>query len=234
MSANPVDTNITVTINGAPESSLLLEGPDLHGAPRKGNEMPTYNTINGTEGRDVIAGTSSDDFIRAEGGRDIVNAGAGNDNVRGDQGADTLRGDEGDDILAGQGQDDRLVGDAGDDTLAGGGGNDKLFAGDGDDVIVGGAGNDDLYGDVHTIKNNGASGADTFVFDSNDGNDRVHDFSTLADFIVLTEDVAYSVAQVGSKAVLTYGSTTVTFTGVNADDLAARITVDSDYDLSFA
>ena len=46
----------------------------------------------------------------------------------------------------------------------------------GSDTVVGGAGDDLLYGDGAAIAEDGAAGADRFVFASGDGNDTIADF----------------------------------------------------------
>ncbi|MFW2541899.1 S8 family serine peptidase [Primorskyibacter sp. 2E107] len=84
--------------------------------------------------------------------------------------------------LTGSGFDDRLIGDAGANTLRGGAGNDLL---------------------------SGADGADSFVFDVNDGADTITDFSA-EDEIVLTETGNVSLSYDGTDSTITYtdGATT--------------------------
>ncbi|MBT8152662.1 type I secretion C-terminal target domain-containing protein, partial [Epibacterium ulvae] len=71
-------------------------------------------------------------------------------------------------IVSGTEVKDDLSGSLGDDHFFGNGGGDTISTRDGDDILVGGDGYDKLSGGL---------GADTFVFDSFDGIDTVHDFS---------------------------------------------------------
>lgn len=78
----------------------------------------------------------------------------------------TISGGNGDDVLtAGIGA-EFYAGD-GDDKVVGGSGGDNVFAGRGDDVINGRGGKDVLEGD---------QGSDTFVFQSNSGEDYIYNF----------------------------------------------------------
>ncbi|WP_194269409.1 Ig-like domain-containing protein [Tritonibacter litoralis] len=63
---------------------------------------------------------------------------------------------------------DTLFGSNANDTYYGGGGSDFITGRGGEDILVGGAGNDNIFG---------GADADTFVFDSFDGVDRLRDFS---------------------------------------------------------
>ena len=84
-------------------------------------------TLNGTEGRDLILG---------RGGADTINANGGNDRARGGPGNDTVNGGEGNDVLRGR---------WGNDTVNGDNGDDRIWVGRGADVENGGAGNDRMH-----------------------------------------------------------------------------------------
>jgi Ca2+-binding RTX toxin-like protein len=84
-------------------------------------------TLNGTEGRDLIMG---------RGGADTINANGGNDRARGGPGNDTVNGGEGNDVLRGR---------WGNDTVNGDNGNDRIWVGRGADVENGGAGDDRMH-----------------------------------------------------------------------------------------
>ncbi len=89
-----------------------------------------------------------------------------------------------DDVSAYAGQ-DRLTGRGGDDALDGGAGRDTLAGGTGDDDLTGGA------------------GADRFVFDTRvfqAGFDRIEDFSTRDDLIVLDNDAFQGIGAAGRLA----------------------------------
>jgi len=136
----------------------------------------------GGDGNDSLSGGAGDDHLRGEGGNDQLIAGAGADYLSGGDGADTLEGDSGDDLLKGDDGDDQLFGEGGADTLEGGAGADVLKGGLDDDLLVGGDGADSLFGgaDNDTLHGNagddtlsGGDGADTFVFNRDDGADTI-------------------------------------------------------------
>ncbi len=164
--------------------------------------------LRGGEGSDVLSGDAGDDEIFAGDGQDVVTGGAGNDRLFGGEGGDVVTGGAGDDYveggvgadnLSGDAGVDRLMGGVGDDALSGGDGKDKLVGGSGDDVISGGAGDDHLWGGNWSADGD----ADTFVFQSGDGKDMVHDFEADHDQIDLSsygltyEDVACRVCDKG-------------------------------------
>lgn len=80
-----------------------------------------------------------------------------------------------------------LNGSGGKDTVVGNNGNDWILGGQGDDVLSGGAGNDGLTGGLGFDRLTGGSGKDRFRFDVlNTGGDKIADFSTQDDIIVLS------------------------------------------------
>ena len=94
-------------------------------------------TVEGTDGRDVVAGTAGDDRFDPKGGNDLVCMGRGNGGV---------------------------FGSAGDDVILGGGGSDALNGGDGNDQLLGQGGNDRLFGGANPAYTeglcNGGKGTD--------------------------------------------------------------------------
>lgn len=107
-------------------------------------------TLNGAHLSDVIFGQGGNDRIHGRDGHDIVDGGTGNDRIWGERG------------------NDRLLGNRGADKLFGGPGDDTLIGGAGDDTLDGGIGNDVLTGGLK---------ADTFVFGTGYGADRITDFN---------------------------------------------------------
>jgi predicted extracellular nuclease len=124
------------------------------------NGLPA--TIIGTAGDDTINATNGNDVIVALGGNDIVNGGNGNDVICGGAGNDTINGGNGDDTLIGNIGNDTLDGGNGNDTLDGGAGLDTLKGGNGDDVLNGGSENDSLKGNSGNDTLTGGPGADSF------------------------------------------------------------------------
>ena len=84
-------------------------------------------TLNGTNGRDVIV---------AKGGADTINGRAGDDAICAGPGADVVRAGGGDDVVSGGSGADDLRGAAGSDHLLGGGGSDTANGGADDDICV--------------------------------------------------------------------------------------------------
>lgn len=185
------------------------------------NADPSGGPLEGTEFGDIINGSDVEDQIVAGGGRDKVNAGDGDDFVSGGANRDTLDGGEGNDTLEGNGSDDKLMGKDGDDSLDGGAGNDKLIGGAGADTIRGGDGDDMLWGD-ETKRSSTVEDADVFVFDSDDGNDRVMDFQDDIDTIFLegSNGTDFTVTDVkGGNVLIEYGSTTILVYGMSQADI---------------
>lgn len=192
------------------------------------------NAVLGTDGADEIiltGGTTTgvqnvqagegDDLVKLNGVSGLANGEEDNDTLIGNHGRDTLLGGEGDDLLRGEGGSDIMMGGEGDDVAYGGADNDRIFGGAGEDTIIGGNEDDVLSGDDRA----NADVADVFVFDNEDGNDRILDFDSL-DSIELIGDgsEAYTITTSGSNAILTYGSTTVTLLGAAAELDASDIT----------
>ena len=157
-------------------------------------------------------GTSSNDTIEGSDGKDWIFASAGNDSVETGAGDDLIYGGEGNDYIdAGEGN-DAVLGDAGSDTLNGGAGDDFLQGGSGNDVLTGG------------------DGADTFLFETDHGDDVVTDFTNGEDIIDLSlfrdftsfEDL--TITADGNDAVIDLtgrGGGTIRLTDVAVNDLDA-------------
>ncbi|MGB3405195.1 MAG: calcium-binding protein [Microcoleaceae cyanobacterium] len=79
------------------------------------------NTIQGTEGNDLLKGTPESD---------IIFGGSGDDRLQGKQGNDELSGGNGNDLLRGGADNDLLIGGEGHDILLGGKGSDRLLGGE--------------------------------------------------------------------------------------------------------
>ncbi|WP_173065289.1 calcium-binding protein [Sulfurimicrobium lacus] len=92
--------------------------------------------------------------------RKVIFDGASAGWVEGGTEGDHLYGGGGDDIIKGNGGNDYLEGGQGFDELQGGAGNDILLGGADADFLTGGTGNDRLEG---------GAGADTYIFNSSDG-----------------------------------------------------------------
>lgn len=172
-----------------------------------------HDLIFGDAEDDTLGGAAGNDTIWAGDGRDLVFGDLGHDEIGGGIGADQLWAGPGDDLIYGGEGWDSLGGGTGNDTIWADGGNDLVFGGDGDDMIAGGIGldtiwagpgNDTIYGGAdHDLMGggtgadriyggrgndtlSGGTGADIFLFNPNDGADRITDFSPNEDHIRLS------------------------------------------------
>ena len=121
-------------------------------------------------------------------GNDNIDGGRGADMLKGMGGNDTLEGGSGNDTLDGGADDDELMGGSGMDTLMGGSGMDTLMGDSGDDYLSGGSGADELTGGTGNDMLRGGTGADTFMFDGDDGDNKIVDFDKGSDKIMLGDD----------------------------------------------
>ncbi len=145
--------NANVHINGTGEirTVVITGAPGVSGTSAVTFRMDDGKVITplvitfkvGTIGNNTINGTDGIDMIFGLGGADVINGGAGDDLLCGGGGADTLNGDAGNDTLNGGEGDDTLNGGLGNDTLRGGNGMDVLTGNGGKDHFSGGSGLDD-------------------------------------------------------------------------------------------
>lgn len=158
--------------NGGNDRLILAGGADL-GYGGNGND-----TVDGGFGDDRMFGGNGDDRMFGGNGRDIVNGAAGKDVIFGGNGQDTIQGGNGNDKIFAGAQNDSISGGFGKDYIADGFGNDTINGGWGSDMIVFAQGDDTATG---------GGGVDYFVFGSNDGNDRVTDFTLGTDVLRLDD-----------------------------------------------
>ncbi|KAA1378225.1 calcium-binding protein [Aeromicrobium fastidiosum] len=133
--ANAGTGSDTVRLYAMPAVTTDADGdPVLLGPADDGYVPPTFDS------RAVISGGLAADTIETSDGDDIVDGDEGNDTIRGGGGDDTLRGGtDADQVDGGQGT-DTLEGGAGDDRVNGGAGADDVRGDDGDDSLEGGVG----------------------------------------------------------------------------------------------
>ncbi|MEX0339114.1 MAG: calcium-binding protein [Arenibacterium sp.] len=137
--------------------------------------------LNGGNGADELFGGAGRDTLLGGKGNDTANGNGGNDDIKGGAGNDTLNGGGGGDSVAGGNGADKVNGGGGKDNLDGGNGKDVLRGGNGNDTLTGGAGADRMFG---------GKGADDFVFNVNNGSDRILDFNlNSGDTLILDEDL---------------------------------------------
>ncbi|WP_243075511.1 family 43 glycosylhydrolase [Microbacterium sp. SS28] len=124
----------------------------------------TVTVVAGSGASETIDGTEGADIVFAGDGRDTVRGLGGNDLLVGGQGDDVLvDGGDGDDVVTGSTGKDRVDGGAGSDVVIGAAGDDVLTGGGGDDVLDGGAGADSLTGGAGADAFRGGSGADNLA-----------------------------------------------------------------------
>ncbi|MAT64745.1 MAG: hypothetical protein CMN57_03785 [Gammaproteobacteria bacterium] len=132
---------------------------------------PSINSGDFAGGVDYLYGEAGDDVIAAGSKATILFGGEGDDQLTGGTGQfNYLLGGAGDDTLTAiSDQWNTLIGDSGNDRLTGADGNDSLNGGVDDDILDGGAGNDSLFG---------GAGSDRYVFNRDDGIDRISDYNS--------------------------------------------------------
>ncbi|WP_083780874.1 calcium-binding protein [Roseovarius nubinhibens] len=136
------------------------------------NYAASRRTIDGGDGRDLIAAGLNNDRVEAGNGNDIVWGGSGNDTIYGQGGADSLMGGTGNDYISGGTSNDTIRGETGADRLYGNSGNDRIFGGANNDVLNGGGGDDRLYGGSGADHMKGGTGRDHL--DGSSGNDSLY------------------------------------------------------------
>lgn len=208
---------------------LFLTGDATSG---KGNDLG--NAIFGNDGINVIDGRAGADVMRGGAGNDtyvVDNIGdrafeasaSGIDTVKSSvsfslsadvenlvlTGGDAIngKGNEADNRLYGNEAINLLVGLSGTDNLSGGAGGDRLYGGTGNDLLTGGEGADLFYFDT--------------PLDASTNYDRILDFNTADDKIVLDQDVFTAFGSTGTL------STSAFHLGAVAHDADDRIVYDS-------
>jgi len=202
----------SIAVGASPEAAPFATFDNSAGAD---NVRITTTSVAGTNGAfEALGGapeTGSPGRVAAPIDAPMVKrGGAADDTITGGNNDDRLYGEGGVDQIAGQDGDDKVFGQAGDDSLEGGAGGDRLYGGDGSDLLVGGNGDDVIYGD-NPDGNDDEGFADIFVFDSNDGNDKVFDFEAGLDTVVLLDGAEFTLTYKNGNTLLTYGDTLVRF-----------------------
>ncbi len=145
-----IDGNIAYTVNAELKTlDVIYKSVSLSSLTLTNQDTPVVKTetINGTDGIDILQGTSAPSYVLGKAGDDDLSGGAGNDTIYGSYGSDLLFGEDGDDVLYGEQDADRLNGGAGNDTLDGGLGLDTLIGGEGNDTYYLGYDANDLIVD---------------------------------------------------------------------------------------
>ena len=178
----------SVTVEGAFVAGTALEAVTL--VYEDGNIVNKEFDLIGSaedspEGKqNMFVGTDAADTIESAQSGWFFGAG-GNDTITIESGSNTIHGGNGDDVITLGDGDDKVFAGAGNDTIHAGlgsnevyaqAGNDIVLAAGGDDLIVGGTGDDVLAG---------GEGFDEFVFNINDGKDKITDFNIDEDTLSL-------------------------------------------------
>jgi Ca2+-binding RTX toxin-like protein len=141
------------------------------------------DTIEGTEGGDIINADAGNDNVYGMGGDDRIDAGGGSDNIYGGAGDDLINGEGGNDYIDGGAGNDNITDASGINTVLGGLGDDYIQAtgagggnidgGDGNDVIIGSASTDTIHGGKGDDIITPGTGSINFVY-GDDGNDLIY------------------------------------------------------------
>ena len=214
------------------------------------------DVITGSSARNILYGQDGDDLITGAGGNDVIYGQGGADTLIGDSAQDTLYGGAGADVIDdGAGGSDWIrygdatsgvsvslmngtgtVGDAAGDQLSNiewlwGSEYDDVLEGDnGANMIRGGAGDDTITGHQGNDILQGYDGADVFVFDQDDGIDRINAFELSTDLIRIIGPVTsfgqLSVSTFKGDAAIAYDSgDVILLTGIDSSDVTSGIFV---------
>lgn len=195
-------------LNAAPtmeaRHEILFAGNDLIEARNNADDEnaiaagPGNDSVTAGPGADTVFGNQGSDYLFGNAGKDLLYGGQGDDFIAGGQDEDLVVGNLGSDVL---------YGNLGADTIFGGQGDDTIYGGQGDDLIFGGAGSDVLYGNL---------GADRFVFNPNDGADRIFGFNQAEGDRLDLLGQNYQVAQGANGAIVSYTGGTIELIGIAA------------------
>ncbi|MFK7943104.1 MAG: M10 family metallopeptidase C-terminal domain-containing protein [Paracoccaceae bacterium] len=203
------------------------------------------DVIVGSAGRNQILGDGGNDTITTAGGNDVVWGDAGNDVLIGSSAGETFYGGTGADQINGAGGDDwsryndatsgvavslltgtGTAGEAAGDTLLnieflwGSEFDDVLEGSHGVNQIRGGAGADRITGHKANDILEGFGGADTFVFNLDDGIDRINNFEIGTDILEITAVSSFSAVSIsnfkGDAAIAYDQGDVIVLTGIDA------------------
>lgn len=168
------------------------QADNLSSTDANGSFADVYRVSNPLLFDDLYGGTGNDTYILSRADRVIENLNEGRDTVRASF-SYTLGANVEDLVLTGTGAfsgtgnalANTITGNGAANTLSGGGGNDILYGKSGADTISGGDGNDKIFGGAGADALTGGAGNDRFYFDSLVGSDRIGDFASGVDKIVV-------------------------------------------------
>lgn len=232
LGADTIETLLGVDL-GVDGASLVDQDPDVPNPNLIATDIGATNGI-----VHVLDGVLLPvDVLQSDGSNDVdfvidgdsgskIRTGLDNDLVSGKGGSDKIALGFGDDVALGGSGNDVIAGGLGNDLLLGGSGNDRINGGKGDDDISGDSGRDRLIGHGGDDTVTGGTGADSFVFGSKTGHDVVTDFTIGEDLIELRHldafaDVDLHLSNGDDGAVINFGKSSITLTGVDANDLSS-------------
>ncbi|MEO1640285.1 MAG: matrixin family metalloprotease [Pseudomonadota bacterium] len=160
----------------------------IYGVREVGTDDDGFYDLSDEETGVVFSALDGDDVVTGSDGNDRIKGGDGDDELFGGEGNDWLVDTSGSNEISGGANHDTIIGGRGNlfaeggmgrDTLIGGIGGDMLMGGMGADVLRGDPkngflfGNDTLYAGGGDDYLEGGGGADTFVFRTNEGNNKI-------------------------------------------------------------
>ena len=174
------------------------------------------NMFVGTEAADTITSAQSGWFFGA----------GGNDTITIESGSNTIHGGNGDDVITLGAGNDKVFAGAGNDTIHAGLGANEVYAQAGNDIVLAAGGDDKIVGGTGDDVLAGGEGYDEFVFNINDGKDKITDFNIDEDTLSLVgfgyqseEELMANVVETTNDSILFNDQgTEIEIEGLNLDE----------------
>jgi hypothetical protein len=180
----------SVTVEGAFVAGTALEAVTL--VYEDGNIVDKEFYLVGDDG--VVSSSKTNMFIGTDASEDTgadhpyngwFFAAGGNDTIVVPTGSNTIHGGNGDDVITLGDGDDKVFAGAGNDTIHAGLGSNEVYAQAGNDIVLAAGGDDLIVGGTGDDVLSGGEGYDEFVFNINDGKDKITDFNIDEDTLSL-------------------------------------------------
>ncbi len=216
----------SITLKDMASQEVSVIGADGETRTYLGATKLVGDSLYGSVGNDSVVGDAKYTTYALDKGNDTLSVYFGNSTIYGEagndrllsfsDGNDSINGGDGNDYISVVGGNNFIDAEAGNDTIYGGAANDTIYGAAGNDTIYlagdasvtnrvnGGLGNDNIYA---------SDGTDMFYYNTVDGADKIYDFDSSKDIIMLIDGEVGASGVRGKDLILTVGKTTVTVVG---------------------